>query len=125
MDPQLSYNPQTGKHSIKLVDGDPVMDDSPFYEILSMLTEGPGWPMEETPRRGSLADEFPEATSVTPSRFRTSIEERCAPLVLDRTIESATCQSVTQPTKESIAFALSYVVGGKRARDLLVEIKAG
>lgn len=112
-DPVMDYNPVTGKHRIRLVDGDPVLSESPEYAMLSMWYEGAGWAGEETPRRGTLSEEFPETTLTTPFRLKASLEERCQPLVEARVIESVTVISVTQPSDSAIAFTAEYRQGGR------------
>ena len=110
-DPQIDFNATTGRHSIRLVNGDPVMDDSPAYEILTMLTEDPGWLMEETPRRGNLLREFETTTRSTPSIMKASLEDRCEPLKPD-VLTDAECTSVTQPADGQLAFILRYTQPG-------------
>lgn len=111
-DPQMEFNPATGKHRMVLVNGDLVPTDAPDYEILTMLTEDPGWFMEETPRRGSLVREFEITTRLTPSQMKASLEDRCDPLKPD-VLTDAECVSVTQPADGQLAFQLRYTQPGK------------
>jgi len=108
----MDFDATTGRHRIRLVDGDPVLSDLPDYEILTMLTEDPGWYMEETPRRGSLLREFENTTRLTPSQMKASLVDRCDPLKPDVLVD-AECVSVTQPADGQLAFRLQYTQPGK------------
>lgn len=116
--PQTELNPLTARHRIVLVNGNPVEDTSPAYQILSMLSEDPGWVMEETPREGSLLAEFAETSpspATTTTQFVAAVERRCEPLINERVVTSATCTSVRQeltPDGSQIRFALQYKTPG-------------
>ncbi len=121
-DPVMDFNERTGKHRIRLVDGDPVPSDGPEYEILTMWTESAGWPMEESPRRGPLNEEFPESTSGTPSALKTSLEERCEPLRIDRVLDEIICEAVVTPRPGVIVFSARYRRPGRPAERKKLEM---
>ena len=124
-DPLTELNLQSGRHRIVLRDGDPVPDDSPSYEILSMLYEDPGWPMEETPRQGNLKSEFDETGQDTATQFKAAVERRCEPIIDDRIIVSAECTSVRQVVDtqgSKIFFNLLYKTPGEPTREAPIEI---
>lgn len=93
-DPQMTLNPITGHYRIVLENGDPVFTDRPDYPILSMLFEAPGWPMEQTPREGSLLSEFPETGINTPTQFKAAVERRCQPLIESGDLVADECTDV-------------------------------
>lgn len=93
-DPQMALNTQAGKYRIVLQDGDPVFTDRPDYPILSMLYEAAGWPMEQTPREGSLRSEFPESGINTPTLFKAAVERRLLPILDSGDIVSGECTDV-------------------------------
>lgn len=121
-DPELDYNPQNGKCRVRLVNGDPVPTDSPEYEMRTVWCEAPGWPMDESQRRGPLSEEFPETTRGTPGRLAASLEDRCAPLISDRVLDSVVCERVEQIREGAIAFVARYTRAGKPAEPATLEI---
>jgi len=124
-DPLMTLNVATGQHRIVLKDGDPVEDDSPTYQCLTMLYEAPGWIMEETPREGSLKQEFEETGQNTPSQFKAAVERRCEPMIQERVLVSAECTSVTQETRTdgtAVYFNLLYKAPGEPAREAPIAI---
>lgn len=121
-DPELDYNPLTGQCSIRLVDGDPVMTDSPEYEMRTMWCEGAGWPMDESGRRGPLQEEFPETLSGTPNQLAASLEDRCAPLINDRVLDSVVCESVKPVGERGLSFVVAYTRPGKPAERKPLEV---
>jgi len=124
-DPVTKLNLMSGRHRIELRNGDPVLDESPAYEILSMLYEDPGWPMEETPREGNLKREFEETGQDTASQFKAAVERRCEPIINDRKITSAECTAVQQVIRtdgSAIFFNLLYESPGEPAREAPIEI---
>ena len=116
--PKLELNLSTARQRIVLVNGNPVEDTSPAYQIGSMLSESPGWIMEETPREGSLLDEFAETSSssaTTATQFVAAVERRCEPLIQERVLTSAKCTSVRQQITSDgsvITFGLLYKTPG-------------
>ena len=123
----MELNIATGHHRIVLVNGNPVEDAGPVYPLLSMLYEGPGWPMEETPRQGSLEDEFKETGQDTPTQFKAAVERRCQPLIDDKRLVSAECTSVEQVVDRagsSIQFNLRYQQPGEPVQVTPVAIGA-
>lgn len=117
--PLMELNVATGHYRTVLRDGNPVEDDSPIYELLSLLYEAAGWAMEETPREGSLLDEFPESNANTPSQFKDAVERRCQPLLDNGTLVSAACTSVREVVERAgsaIFFNLLYKQPGQRER---------
>lgn len=121
-DPELDYLPKTGKCRIRLVNGDPVMTDSPEYEMRTVWCEAPGWPMDESQRRGPLSEEFPETTSGTPTRMAASLEDRCAPLISDRVIDTVVCERVEQIREGAVGFIVRYTRAGKPAERANLEL---
>lgn len=121
-DPELDYNPQTGKCRVRLVNGDPVPTDSPEYEMRTMWCEAPGWPMEETPRRGPLNEEFPETTRATPGQMAASLEDRCAALIDERVLDAVTAEAVEQIRPGTVAFSVTYQRPGQPAERFPLEI---
>jgi len=120
--PQMELNTLTARQRIVLVNGNPVEDTSPAYQILSMLSEDPGWSMEETPREGSLLAEFAETGQNTATQFVAAVERRCDPLLNEQVLTSATCTSVRQElTRDGskISFALQYKTPGDSAEQAL------
>ncbi len=123
--PKLELNTATARQRIVLVNGNPVEDTSPAYEILSMLSEDAGWVMEETPREGSLLDEFSETRSnsaTTATQFVAAVERRCEPMIQERVMTSAKCTNVQQtitPDGSVITFGLLYKTPGNSDEQVL------
>lgn len=120
--PVTDLNLMTARHRIRLVNGNPVEDSSPAYQILSMLSEDPGWAMEETPREGSLLSEFEETGQNTVTQFVAAVERRCEPLIAEQVIVSATCSNVRQVlTRDGSAFYfdLTYKTPGSTDEESL------
>jgi hypothetical protein len=121
----MELNVATAHHRIVLRNGNPVEDGSPSYQLLSMLTEDSGWPMEETPRQGSLVAEFAETGQDTPTQFKAAVERRAQPLIEDRTIVSAECTSVRQDVRRdgsAIFFNLLYKQSGQPEQTAEIEL---
>jgi hypothetical protein len=123
--PKLELNLSTARQRIVLVNGNPVEDTSPAYQIGSMLSESPGWIMEETPREGSLLDEFAETSSssaTTATQFVAAVERRCEPLIQERVLTSVKCTSVRQQITSDgsvITFGLLYKTPGNSDEQVL------
>lgn len=125
--PLMELNIETAQHRIVLVNGNPVEDTSPDYGILSMMSEGPGWFMEETPREGSLLEEFREVGLDTPTQFKNAVERRCEPFLRSGAITSAECTSVRQEIRgdgSAIFFTLQYTQPGEPERPLATAIRS-
>lgn len=93
-DPAMDYNPATGQHRIRLVNGDPVESDDLGYAVLTMLSEDPGWLMEETPRKGNLVVALAETTTRTRAECKGAVEDRLQPLIDDGVLVDARCTDV-------------------------------
>jgi hypothetical protein len=80
--------------------------------------------MEETPREGSLLDEFSETTnsSTTATQFVAAVERRCVPMIQERVMTSARCTNVQQtitPDGSVITFGLLYKTPGNSDEQVL------
>ncbi len=123
--PKLELNTATARQRIVLVNGNPVEDLTPAYQIGSMLSESPGWIMEETPREGALLDEFAETSSnsaTTATQFVAAVERRCEPMIQERVMTSARCTNVQQtitPDGSVITFGLLYKTPGNSDEQVL------
>jgi hypothetical protein len=123
--PRLELNTATARQRIVLVNGNPVEDLTPAYQIGSMLSESPGWVMEETPREGALLDEFSETSSnsaTTATQFVAAVERRCEPMIQERVMTSAKCTNVQQtitPDGSVITFGLLYKTPGNSDEQVL------
>lgn len=120
-DVTVQYNPKTGRQRVQLQNGEPIPDETRTHEIISLLCEDPGWPMEETPRAGNIGRVYQEATSGTPSRFKADVEERMQPLVAEGALTSAECET---PTFEdgALSFTLRTERPGADPEPLNLEI---
>lgn len=125
-DVQIGYQPSTGRQRIVLRDGEPVPDTSLAHEMVSLLCESPGWPMEETPRRGNLARVFQEFTRGTPSRFKAQAEERLQPLVLEELLSDVECDSVVlDEERGALSFSILPTRPGEPADSEPVGLEIG
>lgn len=124
-DPTMSLNTRTGRYRIVLENGEPIFSDRPDYPALSMLFEDPGWPMEQTQRRGSILKEFPESTSNTPTLFKSAVESRLDPLVQSQDIVFARCTDIKllrRPDGTAITGNIEYQQPGRPAAPLPFEV---
>lgn len=124
-DPQMTLNKRTGKYRMTMKDGDPVSTEEPTYEILTMLTESPGWIMEETPRQGPLNESVPEITQYarnnTPSALKGTIESRMEPLIADKVLVSAEVTEVNIGDGD-VSFGMSYQRPGAPPTETQIEL---
>jgi hypothetical protein len=126
-DPALVYNPKTGNYAIRLVNGDPVEDDSLAYACLSMLCEDP-WLMADTPREGNLVESLSSTTTRgTRSATKAAVELRLRHLVDEDVLIDAVCDSVDQVDLDSggrgIAFSAKIQRPGQSPRAIQVQLR--
>jgi hypothetical protein len=124
-DPEMALNTVTGRYRIVLRDGEPSMSDRPDYPILSMLFEDAGWPMEETPREGSLRKEFPESGINTPTLFKAAVERRLLPILDSGDIVAGECTDVRVLRRQdgtAIASNIQYQQPGRPEESPRIEV---